>query len=144
MDFYDYKTRPVEGSNIFDTSKTGMSFYDDLIPGDPENEYMEKEKNLKGAFEQMTPLEYFYACAQIFNSDVDRQIAQTEYDKETIEHLISVIKEHKVCFPVTFLNFAEKTQEGRHRMYVAAQLFGWNKKFPVLIINWADPEREKR
>ena len=43
-----------------------------------------------------------------------------------------------------YLNYAHPGQEGRHRMWVAGELFGWDKKFPCLVVTWADEERHKR
>ena len=137
--FWDYNTSDVHGSDIFDTTKTGMSFYDDFIK-DPE--YMKNSKNLISEIKLLSPREYFEGCADIFNSTSQKQISQTATDVETIEHLKQVILDYKKKFPITFLNYAEKQQEGRHRMYVAGELFGWDKKYPVLVINWADPEKE--
>ena len=39
--FYDYGTENVEDTDLFDTHKTGMSFYDNLISSP---EYMQKNK----------------------------------------------------------------------------------------------------
>lgn len=41
---------------------------------------------------------------------------------------------YKRKFPLPYLNLADNAQEGRHRMAVAAELFGWNEKFPVLVV----------
>lgn len=139
-EFFDYKTGEASGSDIFDTSKTGMSFYNDLL-NDPK--YMEEEKNLKAEIVMMSPSTYFEECAKIFDSTFDRQVAQTKADKDTIDHLVNVITKAKRKFPLTFLSYAENTQEGRHRMYVAAMLTSWNTKFPVMVINWADEERQR-
>ena len=138
--FYDYHTKPVKGKEIFDVTKTGMSFYDEFVTNPS---YMEKQKNLKAEIQYMTPLEYFYGCASIFNSTADKQLSQTGADKNTIEHLKAVINEYGKQFPVTILNFAQNTQEGRHRMYVAGELFGWQEKFPVMVIDFADKEKAK-
>lgn len=137
--FWDYNTSEVNGSDIFDTRKTGMSFYDDFIR-DPK--YMEKNKNLTAEIKLLSPREYFEGCADIFNSTPQTQISQTGRDEDTIEHLKQVILNYKKKFPITFLNYAQNQQEGRHRMYVAGELFGWDKKHPVLVINWADPAKE--
>ena len=39
------------------------------------------------------------------------------------------------------LNKATPGQEGLHRMYVIGEMFGWNHKVPVLIVDWADKQR---
>lgn len=143
---FDYKTCQVDGTNIFDVNKTGMSYYDQLIPGHPENTYMKKAKNLKGEIIYLTPLEYYQECAKnIFNTSVESLKKQRSYSQEYIEKLKKIIVEKKKCFPLTFLNYADKSQEGLHRMMVAGELFGWNEiKFPVLAINFDDIERNNR
>ena len=143
---FDYKTCQADGTNIFDVTKTGMSYYDQLIPGHPENNYMKKAKNLKGEIIYLTPLEYYQECAKnIFNTSVESLKKQRSYSQEHIEKLKKIIVEKKKCFPLTFLNYADKSQEGLHRMMVAGELFGWNEvKFPVLAINFDDIERNNR
>lgn len=42
------------------------------------------------------------------------------------------------------LNYAEKGQEGLHRMLAIGELFGWNYKVPVLVVTWYDEERHIR
>ena len=141
MEFYDYKTGPVTDNILFDTRKTGMSYYDELIR-DPK--YMSEKNNLASKIVMMTPKQYFEECAKIFNSTFDRQINQTKADKATLDKLKRVITELKVKFPLGFLNYAENAQEGRHRMYTAGELVGWDTKQPVMVITWADEERHKR
>ena len=46
-EFFDYGTEDVNSNDLFDTHKTGMSFYDDLL-NNPE--YMRKNKNLTSKF----------------------------------------------------------------------------------------------
>ena len=139
--FFDYRTSKVDGNNIFDTNRTGMSHYDNFIT-DPS--YMEKSKNLKAEIVQMTPREYFEGCAKIFNSTVNKQISQTQADKQTIMHLMDVLNIYQRRFPITFLNYAQQSQEGRHRMLAAAQYCGWEVKHPVMVITWADEEKHQR
>ena len=138
--FYDYRTKEFDGKNPFDERKTGVSFYNQFFT-DPD--YMEEYKNLKHSIVQMTPKEYFEECAKIFNSTINNQINQTKADKQNIAHLKEVLLKWKKTFPITFLNYAEDTQEGRHRMYAVGELLGWDKKFPVMIIDWADKEKQE-
>ena len=138
--FYDYRTKEFDGKNPFDERKTGVSFYNQFFT-DPD--YMEEYKNLKHFISYMTPKEYFEECAKIFNSTINNQINQTKADKQNIAHLKEVLLKWKKTFPITFLNYAEDTQEGRHRMYVVGELLGWDKKFPVMIVDWADKEKQE-
>ena len=43
-----------------------------------------------------------------------------------------------------YLNYASNEQEGRHRMYIAGELLGWNTPQPVLIVDYADKERAQK
>lgn len=138
--YFDYGTETVSANDLFDKTKTGMSFFDDLIK-DPE--YGKKAKNLKTEIKMLTPKEYFEECGKIFGNNAEKQIRQTKADTESINYLKKVILEAKKKFPITFLNYANNTQEGRHRMYVAAQLTSWDTKFPVLIIDYFDKELQK-
>ena len=138
--FSDSRTKEFDGVHPFDVTKTGVSFYNQFLT-DPS--YMEEYKNLKHSIIMMTPEEYFKECAKIFNSSKQKQIDQTKADRKNIEHLKQVLTQYKRTFPLTYLNYAEETQEGRHRMYVVGELLGWDKKFPVMIINWADPEKQE-
>lgn len=139
--FYDFRTRSLTDEVVFDQATTGTSYYNDFI-NNPD--YMRKDKNLKSEIVWMTPKEYFEGCADIFNSTLEKQISQTKADKNTFNHLMTVLKKYKRTFPIGFLNYADKGQEGRHRMLVAAEYSGWDVKQPVLVINWADEELAAR
>ena len=139
--FYDYKTSSLDGKVVFDTTTTGMSYYDELLHNP---EYMRRAKNLKGEIVYMTPTAYFEGCADIFNSTTEKQINQTRADKHTFDKLMTVLKKYRRKFPVGFLNYAQRGQEGRHRMFAAAEYSGWETKQPVLVINWADEDRYNR
>ena len=140
----DYGTGPVEGKDIFDTSTLGGFSYKELcIPGNKENEYMKSAKNRVGEIVWMSPNEYYSLSAKIFNTTVDNLIADRTFDKGRIEKLKNVILKDKRKFPMTFIDLAEGEQEGLHRMYVAGELFGWDTKFPVLIIRKNDPLKEE-
>lgn len=139
--FFDYKTSPITGKVVFDTTRTGMSYYDELLHNP---DYMRKNKNLVGEIIYMTPKEYFSGCADIFNSTVEKQISQTKADKHTFDKLMTVLTKYKKKFPIGFLNYAQRGQEGRHRMLAAAEYSGWETEQPVLVINWADEDRHRR
>ena len=139
--FYDYKTGDVTDEVVFDTTTTGTSYYNQFINSP---KYMIDKKNLVGEIKWMTPIEYFEGCAKIFNSTVDKQIRQTAADKATFDKLTQVLTHYKRKFPIGHLDFAELSQEGRHRMYAAGELVGWDVKQPVLVIDWHDRELQKR
>ena len=139
--FYDYGTKTFDGRNPFDSTKAESSFYNQFLT-DPD--YMEENKNLKETITYMTPKEYFQECAFIFNSNANTQIKEIEQDKEKIQHLKEVLLKYRRTFPITYLNYAQNAQEGRHRMYVVGEVFGWGEKFPVMVVDWADKDLQKQ
>lgn len=139
--FWDYKTKNFDGKNPFDITKGESGFVKQLL-NDPD--YMRDHKNLIATIEYLSPKEYFEECAKIFDSTTQKQIDQIKHDTNTIEKLKQVLFTYNRTFPITYLNYAEEGQEGRHRMYVVGELFGWDKKYPVLIINWADLDKIKK
>ena len=130
---YDAKTADVPwlkgynkpSSDIFDTSTLGgFSCYDKYMK--------EKDKYIQ----YITPKQYFEQCAKGFNSTFTAQVKQVEEDEELIDYLTRVITDKRKKFPMPYISKTNGSkQEGRHRMYVAAKLFGWNKTFPVLVID---------
>lgn len=146
---YDYGTGAVSGTDIFDITKTGMSFYNQLLPSADEEtkRYMKNHKGVVGRIKYMTPQEYYKNAARIHKTTAYNLKRQREYDRDIIDKLKSVITDKKRKFPITFLSFSKnyKGQEGLHRMYAAAELFGWNGvKFPVLVIedaSWVVSEK---
>lgn len=129
--FWDYRTKEVDGDQYIDETRNEISWVRDLLE-DPE--YYEQRKGYTARIIEMTPEEYFEECAKIFGNSVENQKRQTSADKDTLDHLTQVITKYKKRFPIPFINIKDRTQEGRHRMYVLGELLGWDKKFPVLII----------
>ena len=141
--FYDYRTRPIDGINIFDEQVASNSWAGNFLT-DPE--YMKTSKNMVMHIAQMTPTEYWEACARdVFHKPVATLLHQWRtLDEKTLEHLKQVIQIYKRRFPITYINYAKHDgadQEGLHRMIVAGDLYGWDTKFPVMIIEWADKDR---
>lgn len=103
--------------------------------------YENKKNKTTSSIEYLTPNEYFQGCADIFKTTFSQQYAQIKNDFKKNDSLFDVILKEKVKFPITILNYAEHTQEGRHRMFVAGELNGWDTiKYPVLVIK---PTQEK-
>lgn len=138
--FYDYNTETFSGSDLFDINRQEIPHYNRLMK-DPS--YAEGE-NKTVSIEQITPNEYFEKVAEIFNSTKDKQISYVKNDKDIIDHLNMVLDTYHKKFPIPFLDLAEKGQEGRHRMYIAGERFGWDMKFPVAIIKWKDEELQRQ
>lgn len=136
--YTDYGTDKVTSDNIFD-DRTHSSFYDQLLTNP---DYMAKEENLKGHIEMMSPREYYEECAtKIFpNSSVESLVKSRSADPRVLDEIKEIIVKYKRQVFLPYLNFVEHNQEGLHRMLVAAELFGWDHKFPVLIIEHYDEE----
>lgn len=147
MEFYDYKTLPVSGDQVVDSTKTGMTFYDQFLTT-KEQDYLNNVKNLQGEIVQMSPEEYYDACAKYGfpNSPVSVENLKRTRRAQTkiLDHLKDVLLVYKKRFPMPILNIAQKGQEGLHRMMVIADLFGWDHKVPVLIVTHFDEDRAKR
>lgn len=141
--FYNYRTAEIEGSNIFDINKASNSWAQNFLD-DPR--YMLESENSEMQIVHMTPREYWEICARdVFNKPVDQLMNQWRtLDSKTLDHLTQVILKYKKRFPITYINYASHnhpTQEGLHRMIVAGDLFGWDTRFPVMVIKWADEEK---
>lgn len=131
--FWDYRTAPINGKEIFDLHQTGTSYYNDFLTKDG-NEYMKKNKGLKGEIVQMSPNEYFKGCAKIFRTSVEDQKRVIMNDTQTMQDLEEIASRFGKRFCLPYLNFAHSGQEGRHRMAYAGEKFGWDEKFPVLVV----------
>ncbi|WP_300924751.1 hypothetical protein [uncultured Clostridium sp.] len=138
--FFDYGTDEVEEynpKNLFTLNKTGMSFYDNFL-NDKELKYMQKNKGLDGEIIYMTPGEYFQKSAKIRGLDPERLYNNIIKDEGSMDDLRTVVKKYKRRLNLPFLNLSEGDygpgQEGNHRMALAAEMFGWNEKFPVLVV----------
>ena len=129
--FWDYRTKEVEPGQYIDTTRNELRWVDDMLE-DPD--YYEKKKGYTGRIIEMSPEEYFKECANLFGNSIEAQKRQIAADTNVLDKLTQVIKKYHKRFPIPFINIKDRTQEGRHRMYVLGELFGWDKKVPVLII----------
>lgn len=136
--FWDYKTAPVDGKNIFDENRGESGYVRDMVKLAHSGGVNEDGKYV--SIVQMSPKEYFEACAEGFGSTFSNQVTSVKSDVNTLQHLADVIQKYKVRFPITYLDYSYDgfNQEGRHRMYVAGELFGWDTKQPVMIIRTTD------
>ena len=143
---YEYNTGTVNGDDIFDTTTLGgFSDLSQCIPGNKYYQYMIDEKNKKGEIKMLSPEEYYEICAAQFGTTPEDLKDGRSTPPEYIKALERVITVKKKKFPMPFIDYTEKgSQEGLHRMMAAGNLFGWDHKFPVLVIDWADKERHER
>ena len=141
---WNYGTAPITGEDVVDVTKTGTSYYNDFL--NPSGlKYLQTHKNLTGEIIKMTPREYFERCARdIFGTSVDHLIAGREADKRTNNLLDRVLNEYKLKLCLPMINYADKGQEGLHRMLAIARNYGWDKSVPVLVVDYFDKERAKQ
>lgn len=142
--FWDYKTAPVDSKNIFDENRGESGYVRDMIKLAHSGAVNEDGKYAD--IVQMSPREYFEACAKGFGSTFSKQVTSVKSDVNILQHLTDVIQKYKVRFPITYLDYSYNrfSQEGRHRMYVAGELFGWDTKHPVMIIRTTDEATKAR
>lgn len=150
---YDYGTGKVKGSDIFDVSTTGTTgSWQDLLKG-KDLDYYKNRKNLKSKIVQMSPEEYYRECAKMFRasqgtsstSESLKESRRIDNGENFIDNLKDVILKKKKKFPICVLDISHTPgQEGLHRMMVAGELFGWDTKFPVLLVETYDKARQER
>lgn len=134
-------------ASVFNKNTTGTSYYDNFL-NEKDLNYMQKAKNLDGVIEMMSPSEYFEACAnEIFKGrhtaeqlKQQRQVTKDRNGNQLVAQYEDAMKAGKQ-FPLCFLNYADSSQEGLHRMYAAGEAFGWDTEFPVLVIRPYDIDR---
>ena len=122
---------------------TITSYYNNFL-NEKDLAYMQKAKNRTGEIVMMSPNEYFKESAEkIFHNrqSIDQLKRSREIDSKSNAEYKEAMK-NGAKFPLCYLNYADNTQEGLHRMMVAGDLYGWDTKFPVLIVTVADQEWE--
>lgn len=122
---------------------TGTSYYDNFL-NDEDLKYMQKSKNRTGEIVMMSPAEYYKECAtSIFEgSSVTSLKLQRGSNSELIQQYEEDMKNGDK-FPLCYLNYPDHAQEGLHRMMSAGNVYGWNTKFPVLVVNCVDFRRDE-
>ena len=130
----------TSNSSVFDLRSTGTSYYDDFLT-DEGLEYMQQHKNLTGHIDMISPQEYFDLCAEfafglrVNSEDLKRQREYSKFkDGTRFVDKYAQDMQNGDTFPLCYINYAEPGQEGLHRMYAAGEVFGWDTKFPVLIV----------
>lgn len=138
-----YIRAAVSPDSVFDVNDTHVSYYNDFLTPDG-LKYMQEKKNRTGEIVYMSPDEYFRICAKdIFGIPQKELEAQRSANTSTIIEYVSAMKRGDK-FPLCFVNYADKSQEGLHRMMAAGDAFGWNTKFPVLVVRALDNDIEQQ
>lgn len=132
---YDFGTKQIENDSYIDTSVASTFATRDMLQGKNDGAYTGLTYNIVN----VTPTQYFELCSVVQDASVSDLKRWVSFDKQTLEKLATVITEKNEQFPMPYVNFTDNyeigNQEGKHRMYVLGELFGWDdKKYPVMII----------
>lgn len=136
---------------VFDLTTTEMNGdEEDLLKG-RNLEYLHNKKNLKGKIVYMSPNEYYREASKVLskvhehNGTSQALKEQRNADPSYIKELEEVITKKHEKFPIPYLNISDRPgQEGLHRMMAVGNLYGWNTKFPVLLVeNYSNVDLEK-
>jgi len=134
---------------------TTTSYYNNFLDS-KELSYMQEAKNRTGEIVMMSPNEYISECSnRIFvdhngnvrhsPDELKEQRYTSKYDNT--QRLVDKYAEDMKSgdkFPLCYLNYADNGQEGLHRMMAAGQIYGWDTKFPVLIVTVYDQDIENK
>lgn len=122
--FFSNCDESITGNDIFSITTTGITYYDVLLKKGLENV----------SIRYFTPTQYLKEYAKLSNSRFDKLFLQLKNNKYTHTYLSKVLLKDNKKFPMPILDYVQHKQEGKHRMFTAGSLFGWNKKYPVLIV----------
>lgn len=139
-----YIRATTEDHTIFDEKSTHVSYYDNFLD-EKDLEYMRKSKNRDGKIVMMTPDDYYEEASKIFkissNNNTDVASLVKQRSTKTIDKYVQDMKNGDQ-FPLPYLNYADGSQEGLHRMLAAKRAFGPDVKYPVLVVTAYDQKRE--
>ena len=128
---------------------TGTSYGNDFL-NKKDLAYTQREKNRTGEIVMLSPNEYFRECSQygfdhyvsVDDLKLQRRASKVENGDSKVETFKDLMQ-NGTKFDMCYINKADNKQEGLHRMMAAGDLYGWNTKFPVLVITAYDDEVEE-
>ena len=130
--FWDYGTKELTDTDKIDTSVASNFGTRDLLQGN------ENYPDLVYDIVPMTADQYFKLCSIIQGYSPEILKQQISEDKYKLNHLQQVLQTHRKQFPLPYVCFDSSSelygQEGKHRMFLLGQNYGWDKKFPVQVI----------
>ena len=122
---------------------TGTSYGNDFL-NQKDLEYRQQYKNRTGEIVMMSPEDYFWECSHsgfphfVSVNNLKKQRRANQANVDYLKDLMEKGTKIDMCY----INKADHNQEGLHRMMAAGDLYGWNKKFPVLVIDVYDQNIE--
>ena len=133
----------VSSKEVFDLSNAG-NYVEDYLPttkvGNVSGyEYQKFEKLRDGKIVYMTADEYIDRCANdIFKISREDAINSARNPKNIDLYADKMLTGE--VFPVCYLDYVYRQQEGRHRALAFKKAFGAYEKFPVLIVTKTSKE----
>lgn len=120
--------------NFDDTHNFSYNFVSDERVGKVSlSDYYKFEKGLEGKLTYMTGDDYINHCIyDIFKSSYQSAVTNS-VDFDTVHGYAEAMLSGS-RFPVPYLNYATRQQEGRHRALAFKEAFGENAKMPVVEI----------
>lgn len=123
---YNRLKKTLLSENKYFLDKTTISDYDALINGD---ELPNKYNNYNAEIIYMSPEEYMRKVADIQGTTYEGQSRYVNSDKVK-KYAKAMMSGDK--FPIPYLNYIDRNQEGRHRVLASQMLT--DKNIPVLVI----------
>lgn len=105
------------------------------------NDYMRFEKGQDAHLEYMTANDYMKGCSEIFNKDIN-QLYRTLPEKDNVDKYAKNMLDGNI-FPLPYLDYVNKGQEGRHRALAVAKAYGEDAVLPVIVITPSQPTDEE-
>ena len=108
------------------------------------NDYMRYEKGQDATLEYMSPNEYLERCAKdIFNSTYEKTVGIIKKNNAKIISKYAKDMLNGDKFPLPYLDYVHKQQEGRHRALAVIEAFGEDSIMPVIVIRPTDPTEQE-
>lgn len=134
QEFLDYETGEAKDMDVIDINKASTFGTQDLLNGSDDEAYA----GLTYSIVDMTPEQYFELCGKLMDEDPSYMAEYTGADVKGIKHIKDVILKYGRKLPMPYISFSKnhevRGQEGRHRMYALGEMFGWDKDFPVMLV----------
>lgn len=117
--------------------KSNIHDYDAILFGYFKNELPPKYNGWEASLKMMSKEEYLQKCAKLQETSYSDQYGFIVPEQvKNIENKMS----QGIKYDIPYLNYVEKTQEGRHRVVAASNL--GQEKIPVLILTKEEKEEE--
>ena len=133
-EFKDYGTAEVEGGNVIDTTRASTFATQDLLDHSEDAAY----EGVVYDIVDLTPIQYFELCSKVQGMSPEDMMEYIKSDERQLAHIKDVILKYHKRLQMPYVSFSKMSevagQEGRHRMYALGEMFGWDKEFPVMVV----------